>query len=217
MTARSASVPARTGNTNGFAVEPPGRRVRVPQLLIAVLLVLVSALAALVLLSRATAREVVLTLAVPLARGQVLGAQDVRLAYVGTDDPLASLPPERLPALVGQAALVDLPAGTVLTETQFAGPNVLGPEEGVVGLALSPGEYPTRRLAVGDLVDVIDPDATDGLRVVAHGAEVFDIAEIGNQGQRFVSLRLSSEAATEVAGAAVGRLRLVLVGSEDQP
>jgi hypothetical protein len=48
--------------------------------------------------------------------------------------------------------------------------------------------------------------------VVVLAAEVFDITNLGTQGDRFVSLLMSSEAATEVAGAAAGdRVRLVLV------
>ena len=41
---------------------------------------------------------------------------------------------------------------------------------------------------------------------------MFDVAELGTQGDRFVSLRMPTEAAAEVArAAAAGRVRLVLV------
>jgi hypothetical protein len=96
---------------------------------------------------------------------------------------------------------------------------LLEPGEGVVGLALTPGEYPTPLLSPGDVVDVVltadgpsGPDAAATGERVAGSAEVFDVAELGTQGGRFISLRMPVGAAVEVAGAAAaGRVRLVLV------
>jgi hypothetical protein len=204
-----------------FRLEPPRRRVQVPQLLVAVLLVALSALAAVVLFSRAAARDPVLALANDLERGQVVGAGDLQVVYVGTDDPISTVSADDLAALVGLTAVADLEAGTIVTPAHFVARAVLGPGEGVVGLALSAGEYPTLRLAPGDLVDVISTaageESGDGGVVLVSAAEVFDLAELGSQGQRFVSLRMPAEAAAQVArGAAAGGIRLVLVSGERQ-
>jgi hypothetical protein len=132
---------------------------------------------------------------------------------------------DELSTLVGLTAVSDLEAGTIVTPAHFVARSVLEPGEGVVGLALSPGEYPTLRLAAGDLVDVIrtessaasEAEATDGGVVLAERAEVFDIAELGSQGQRFVSLRMPEDAAADVARAAAqGRVRLVLVAGAER-
>ena len=88
-------------------------------------------------------------------------------------------------------------------------------------MALAPGEYPTPMLAPGDRVDVVLTDGgspetggTDGETVMA-SAEVFDIAELGTQGDRFISLRMPADMAAEVAQAAdAGRVRLVLVAEQ---
>jgi hypothetical protein len=139
------------------------------------------------------------------------------VVYVGTDDLISSVASDQLSTLVGLTAVTDLESGTIVTPAYFVVRSVLEPGEGVVGLALSPGEYPTLRLAPGDLVDVVrtgavEADAADGGAVLAAGAEVFDVAALGSQGQRFVSLRMPAEAAAEVARAAAdGRVRLVLV------
>jgi hypothetical protein len=194
--------------------------VQVSQLLIAVFLVAVSALTAVVLFSRAAAREPVLALAGPVERGQVIVPGDLMLVYVATDDPVATLAPDAMTGLVGLTAVADLEAGTVLTSAHFVSRSLLATGAGVVGLALSPGEYPTPLLAPGDIVNVVvtgrgssDPDAD--AEVVVLAAEVFDVTDLGTQGDRFVSLLMSSEAATEVAGAAAGdRVRLVLVTGE---
>jgi len=211
---------------SGFRLESPGRRIQVPQLVVAVLLVALSALVAVVLFTRAAARDPVLALAADVERGQVVTAGDFQVVYVGTDDPISTVASDELSSLVGLTAVSDLEAGTIVTPAQFVARSVLEPGEGVVGLALSPGEYPTLRLAAGDLVDVIltespsaasEAEATDRGVVLAERAEVFDIAELGTQGQRFVSLRMPEDAAADVARAAAqGRVRLVLVAGAER-
>jgi hypothetical protein len=221
---RGSAKPASTGGigvsgdgerTQGrFRLGSPRRRVQVPQLLVAVLLVALSALAAVVLFTRAAARDPVLALANPVERGQVVTAEDLRVVYLGTDDPISSMPSDGLSSLVGLTAVADLEAGTIVTPAHFVAGAALADGEGVVGLALSPGEYPTLRLAPGDVVDVISTDPPSGQdnAVLAAAAEVFDVAELGTQGQRFVSLRMPVDTAGAVAQAAAeGRVRLVLV------
>ncbi len=227
-TARSSTRRADTSGNGqpapgAFRLEPPRRRVQVPQLLIAVFVVAVSALVAVVLFSRAAAREPVLALAHPVERGQVIAAEDLMVVYVATDDPIASLSSEAAGGLVGLTAVADLEAGTILTSAHLVSRSLLDAGEGVVGLALAPGEYPTPLLAPGDRVDVVvtdrgssEPGATNPALVVA-SAEVFDVAELGTQGDLFISLRMPAEAAAEVAGAAAaGRVRLVLVAGVDR-
>jgi hypothetical protein len=193
-------------------------------LLIAVFLVAVCALAGVVLFSRAAARDPILALANPVQRGQVIGSGDLMVVYVATDDPITSLPAEAAAGLEGSTAVADLEAGTIVTGAHFVSTGLLNVGEGVVGLALAPGEYPTPLLSPGDVVDVVltaggpsgSDAATTGERVVG-AAEVFDVAELGTQGGRFISLRMPAGAAVEVAGAAAaGRVRLVLVAGVEE-
>ena len=225
------TTPTRRADSSGngqrpaspFRLEPPQRKVQVPQLVIATFVVAISALAAVVLFSRAAAREPILALANPLERGQVVALDDLMVIYVATDDPIASLSSEAVAGLVGLTAVADLDAGTILTSAHFSSRSLLDGGEGVVGLALAPGEYPTPLLAPGDVVDVVvtdrrslEADTTTAVTVVA-SAVVFDIAELGTQGERFISLRMPAAAAAEVAGAAaVDGVRLVLVSGVDQ-
>ena len=205
-----------------FRLELPRRNVQVPQLLIAVFLVAVSALIMVVLFSRAAAREPILALANPVERGQGVGSADLMVVYVATDDPIASLGSEAAAGLVGLTAVTDLEVGTILTRAHFVSRSLLDVGEGVVGLALGPGEYPTPLLAAGDVVDVVvvsgssEPGIIGAVTVVV-SAVVFDVAELGSGGQRFVSLRMPVGAAATVAGAAASdRVRLVLVAGVDQ-
>ncbi len=221
-------VSARRGEVSGngqraaaFRLEPPGRRVQVSQLVVAVFLVAVGALVAVVLFSQAAARQPVLALANPVERGEVIGAEDLMVVYVATDDPISSLPAEAASGLVGLTAVTDLEAGTILTPAHFVSRSALDPGEGVVGLALAPGEYPTLRLAPGDVVDVVltarGSSQPGGTPEVVGSAVVFDVADLGSGGDRFVSLRMPAEAAAEIAdAAAAGRVRLVLVAGVDR-
>lgn len=205
-----------------FRLESPRRRVEVPQLLIAVFLVAVSALAAVVLFSRAAARTPVLALAHTVERGEALGSDDLMIAYVATDDPISTVSPDDAPTLVGLTAVADLDAGTIVTPAHFVSRSLLEAGEAVVGMALAPGEYPTFLLAPGDQVDVVltDRTSTEGdttAGAILASAEVFDMVELGTQGERFVSLRLPAQDATRVAAAAsAGDVRLILVNGLDR-
>ncbi len=218
----SSSRPGPSGDGQGaaspFRLKPPRRKVQLPQLLIAVFVVALSALAALVLFSRASARDPILALANPVERGQVIASDDLMVTYVATDDPIASLPSEAAAELVGLTAVADLEAGTILTPAHVLSRSLLDGGEAVVGVALAPGEYPTPLLAPGDVVDVVVTDpgslepATTPVATVVASAAVFDIAELGTQGERFISLRMPVEVAAEVANAAAAdQVRLVLV------
>ena len=132
-----------------FRLEAPRRKVQIPQLMIAVFLVAVSALVAVILFSRAAARDPILALANPVERGQVVASDDLMVVYVATDDPIASLPSDAAAGLVGLTAVADLDAGTIVTPAHFVSRSVLDDGDGVVGLALAPGEYPTPLLGAG--------------------------------------------------------------------
>jgi hypothetical protein len=208
---------AGDGGVSRFRLHHAGRRVQVPQLLVAVLLVAVSALAAVIVFSQASAREPVLALANPVERGQILEGEDLRVVYMASDDPVAAVPADGLAALVGRRAVIDLEEGTIVVSGFFVDEEAVLAGEGVVGLALSPGEYPTLRLAPGDVVDVVSTvDARgDPAGVLVAGAVVFEVSDLGVQGARFVSLRVPISAAGELAqAAAAGDVRLVLVGGD---
>src|SRR5690606_9738448 len=167
--------------------EPAVRRVRVPQLALGVLLSGLAALGFVLFNAASVQRAPVLALASDVQRGQVLEVEDLQVVHVGTDDVLALTPADRSELLVGRAAVTDLAAGTLVTVDQVAAGSALTPGAGVVGLALAPGQYPTPRLAIGDLVSVVE--VSDGLVVLVEAAEVVGIEPVGTQGQRFVSLQ----------------------------
>ena len=192
---------------------PAVRRLRVPQLALGLVLSGLTALAFVLFNAASVQRAPVLALATDVQRGQVLEVEDLQVVYVGTDDVLAWTPADRSDRLVGRAAVSDLTAGTLLTTDQVAVGATLTPGAGVVGLALAPGQYPTPRLAIGDLVSVVEVSGV--LVVLVEAAEVVGIEPVGTQGQRFISLQTGEPDASTVAqAAATGEVRLVLIARD---
>lgn len=204
------------------------RRSRLPELVVGVALMVGGSLAAVLWHLSTTDNQAVLALAGPVTRGQVIEASDLRVVYLSSDDPIARLADSQAAEVVGRPARSDMAAGTLLTTDSVVSGPTLAEGEGVVGLALDPGQVPLSRLVPGDIVDVVAPadpatappgdGSVDGgagapSSTIASGASVYAVEEIGGQGKRFVSIKLPQAEANQVAAAAErGSIRLVLVG-----
>lgn len=201
-------------------VEPAGRRrARLPELAIGLVLMVAFALGAVLWHMSATEKSPALALSSDVQRGEVIEASDLHVVYVASDDPIAHLPRDASAEVIGRVAVTDLVRGTLLTRGHVAARASLGADEGVVGLALDPGQFPTEGLLPGDLVNVVaaapegQVDGAGSASVLARRAEVYAFDAIGTQGRQFVSLRMPEDVANRVAGAAErGPVRLVLVG-----
>lgn len=214
---RNGASPGQEGER--FRLEPPpGRRARVPELVVGLGLMVGFALAAVLWHASTTERVPALALANPVARGEVIEASDLRVVQLSGDS-VAYLGQEDAPVLLGRPAAADLPAGALLTPASVDADVSIGPGEGVVGLALDPGQFPASALVPGDVVNVIaaaDASAAASVMnpVLVSGAVVYAVTDIGTQGKRFVSIKLAVADANRVAAAAErGPVRLVLVGT----
>lgn len=195
---------------------PAGRRMRIPQLAVGLLLTGSAALAFVLWNAATVQRTPVLALASDVTRGQLLATDDLRVVHVGTDDLVTTMSPDQAADLVGRAAVTDLPAGALAVPGQFAAASTLTPGAGVVGLALGPGQYPTPQLRIGDLVNVVVTAEGVPDRRLVEAAEVVWVEPVGTQGQRFISLLTGEGLAAEVAAAAArGEVRLVLVARDN--
>lgn len=182
-------------------------------MLIGAAIVVGFALAAVLWHSNSTQREAALALASDVERGEAITAADLEVVYLGTDDPIARLAPSQSVEVIGRVAVADLEAGTLVTTANVLDLPTLAAGDGVVGLALDPGQYPAGRLSPGDLVNVVVPGEAEGAPI-AESALVFAVEDLGGQGRRFISLQTSEDAANRIAAAAeAGPVRLVLVGA----
>ena len=112
----------------------------------------------------------------------------MRVVYVASDDPIAHIASSQSATVVGRVARSDLPAGALLTRDAVSDGPAVEAGQGVVGLALEPGQVPSSRLRPGDLVNVVSAGAptasasssTD--EVLVERAEVFAVEELTASG-----------------------------------
>jgi hypothetical protein len=193
--------------------------VRAPEVAVGVLVTGVFALGAVLWHLSAVDKSPALAVVGAVERGDAIGAEDVRVVYVSSDDAVARLDESQLDQVVGRVALVDLAPGSLLTESVIAERPSLAEGEGVVGLALEPGAYPALGLSPGDRVNVVrsvDPAAVAGgdntpELVVARDATVFAVEELASEGRLVSIIAPEADAEAVAAAAGSGALRLVQV------
>lgn len=204
------------GRVSAPTITPPKRRVRLPEVAISVVVVVLFALGAFMWHLSTTSKVPALAVSAEVKRGEVVEMGDLRTVYVASDDTFARVTDPS--SVVGQVALVDIASGTILSPGLVADGQSLAAGDGVVGLALDPGQYPALGLAPGDRVNVVRSGeavttGTTGAsdQVIARGATVFSIEDLASD-RKLVSVQTSEDDANAVAAAAgPGGLRLVLV------
>ena len=197
------------------------RKRRMPEMAGGLLLVVVCALGALWWQTSSTERQPVLALRNPIERGDLVQLDDLQIVSIDTDQAIAVLADTEAAQVVGRVARTDLAAGTLVTPDQFSSSSTLGVDDGVVGLALDPGQFPSLSLAPGDAVSVVltpspsDPRAFDEQQtanVLVDRATVVEVSQLGVQGGLFVSLQVDEANAGRIAtAAATNRVRLIQV------
>ena len=213
-------------NINLGSVPNGARKRRLPEMAAGLLLVAVCALAALWWQTSSTDRQPVLALRASVERGQVIELADLQVVSIDTDQPIAVLADTDAVQVVGRVARTDLPAGTLVIPSQFSSGSTLGIDEGVVGMSLDAGQFPSLALSPGDAVAIVltpspgDPRAfgdTIEATVLVDRAEVVEVAQLGVQGALFVAVQVEEdEAARVAAAAATNRVRLIQVSEVEQ-
>ena len=158
-------------------------------------------------------RDPVLVVARPVAAGQVIAPQDLRVVEVSAAPGAATVAASRRSQVVGKAAATTLVPGAVLSPAQVGAASGLGAGEAVIGVPLKAGQAPSG-LRAGTRVQVVDTGGTASApAVVASRAVVADVdtSETGS-GVTVASLRVSDDDAVGVAAAgAAGRVSLVVL------
>lgn len=199
---------------------------RLPEMAAGVLLVAVCAMAALWWQASSTERQPVLALRNDVERGQIIELDDLQVVSIESDQPIEVLADTHAAAIIGRVARTDLGAGSLITLSQFSDSSALGLGEGVVGMALDAGQFPSLSLSPGDVVAVVltpspgDPRAFDDnveATVLVERATVVEVAQVGVQGRLFVSVQVGEDDAARVAAAAAtNRVRLIQVSEVEQ-
>jgi hypothetical protein len=185
------------------------RRARRQGLLLAPVLMILGAAGALWLAAQGGGQIEVIALAAPVERGQIVAETDlavVRLSAEGGQVRLAT-PATAQRDLVGKAALVDMPAGTLLTPEMVAA-GTPGSAGVAVGVRVAADAMPAPVLRSGEWVQVVGTDPAAGqATVLAPSVEVLSVAPAtteatGGRADTVVYLSVPPESAAQVAAAA---------------
>jgi len=166
------------------------------------------------------ARVQVLAVARPVAAGQIISVDDLRVVGVVPDASVQLVRASAISNVIGRTASVPLAEGALLAESQL-GP-AAWPQSGqaVVAVALKPGRLPAG-LAVGSHARIVtvaretpaETSTTLPAAPVSVAAVVVGVTEgVDGAGTSVVSLLLAQDDATKVA-AAGSELALVLVSN----
>ena len=188
-----------------------GRKVRVPELVIGVLLVSGCALAALLLQRSDTNRVTVVVAARAVPRGSAISAVDLTGTMLSGDTSML-ISGDDAKGLLGQVASVDIPAGVPLSSAMFTTASALGPDEALTSVALEPGRMPPD-LAPNDQVRIVVVDtsaANSPARLVEATAQVWSIVDAdGSNLNTIVTLRGPLSLATDLAAASTVQIARV--------
>jgi hypothetical protein len=208
---RATRSPVRLG-----PARPADRRARAGQLGVAVVLVMLGVLGAYWFSARGDAKVRVAVLARDVKRGETVTPADVTAVGMAVDNRVDAIRFEFVDASVaGRVASADLGAGTVLTATMLTRTTAPPAGKAVVGLSLTPGEYPVDGLSPGAAVAVVHAPKTGPGEVLVARADVFAVSTPSSSGgtdRRFVSVTVDGAAVPAVsAAAAADEVRLAMV------
>jgi SAF domain-containing protein len=133
---------AARGSVPAARLVAPGRRQRVPHLLLGVVLILVCAAAGFLLSTRSSGRLPVLALARDVSAGTTLTAADLRIVQVAAGGDVATVPADQAASLVGATVAVPRPAGALLSPPDVGASRFPPKGKAVAAVALKAGQFP---------------------------------------------------------------------------
>ena len=199
----------------------PTRARRPGPIAAAVVLIAGFALAGGMLVSSAAGKTEVLVAAGAVPAGHALTEGDLRATSIAGD--VRAIRADDLASVLGQSAAVGLVPGQVLNRDMLTTASLPAPDQAMIGLSLTPGQFPSDGLAVGDQVLAVMIPAAGGspadASVTARAlttADVFGLrADPSSGGNTLVTLVVPLNMANQVlAHSAVGRIGLVKVTSD---
>ena len=191
------------------------------RVLLGLALLLAGVLGTLAIVQQAGQRTPVLVMARSVQAGQVIGADDVRVAELGIAPGVATLGVAERARVVGRRAVVPLEQGQVLGPSVVADGPALGAEMVAMSLALAPEHAAAGQLRAGDRVAVVasgksdQPSSGEESGVLLSPVQVLSVLSQGEQNgsdrRLLVSLAVRPAQAALLARAAQGTVDLVLL------
>ena len=197
------------------AVLPPTKSRRRPMLIAAgIALAVVGGLGSWYFFTTVGNTTTVLTVNKDIPRGQQITAQDLGTLQISGDQATNALKATQTKEAIGDVAMVDLPAGTLVGDSR-----VVADGKSLVGVALTAAQMPSQTLVAGDKVRLVDTPIAQGeppaTTPQTFTATVFSVREDAQNSRWIVDLLVSPERAPDIAArAATGRVALVLDSGE---
>jgi len=104
----------------------------------------------------------VMATGVDVARGETITAEDLTTIQLAGGQQVDAVPAADAAEVVGSTALVDLPAGTLITSANTGAAIAVTAGESIVGVSLTQAQMPGYPLAAGDQVRVVETPVTQG-------------------------------------------------------
>lgn len=201
----------------------PRRNMRL--VLLGVALAVVFALLAVWAVNRAGEAHSVVIVKEDIRAGDEIQAADLSTTQLRGADDVSTVDAGKLASLVGKRAVQNMPAGTLVAESDFE--QRITPRSGdvIVPIAVTSGQYPSSGLQRGDVVRVVvtgGGQTIEGLEPgTAFDGVVLSLGGTDDKGAMTVDVSISSSDAPSAAAASgTGRIAIINVapggtGSED--
>ncbi len=147
---------------------------RYPEVLIGISLILAGVVFSLAISSTndSQPQTSIAVLSSSLQKDEILMAEHLATVEVDLDSAFRFLNQANARRLLGQKALLNLPADSPVLEEYFSHSPLLMPGQVLAGLKLGVGQYPAAHLRTGDLVDVVVVEG-NAAKVLLEKAEVY--------------------------------------------
>jgi len=133
-----------------------GRRRRKPLFyVICVGLMCLGAVVSAFAFTRASHAQQVVAVADTIHAGQTITSADLKLVNLSSDSDLQTIPASQQSTVVGQVALLDMAAGSIVTPESYGESVIPAKGQAVVGLSLTPAQMPAGSINVGDRVSLV--------------------------------------------------------------
>ena len=214
------AAPRRTSRGNGEAprptTKPPTKGRRRPALIaLGVALVIIGGLATWYLTQAVNDTETVLTTSSSVSRGEEITADDLTTIEIAGGQNVEAFTAAQAQTVIGQVALVDLPAGSLVTPDNIGDTIAIENGQSIVGVALTTAQLPSYPLAAGDTVRIVETPVAQGeppaTTPATFEAVVFTTRFDEATSQTIVDLIVPESRAADIAArAATGRIALVV-------
>lgn len=197
-------------------VRPSGVQLRArrsPRLIVlGVLAIVMGALGSVALHSALNESKSVVSVAKPIARGQIITAPDLTVVDVPDSIAVPTSPHSDMDAMIGKTALTDLPQGSFPTSSHV-GDNPLPDGKVLVGLRMQYGQLPVSAMPAGTRVRVVSLLGQEDTSPIDTSAVVAVAPRLLEDGSTFtLDLQVADEEAAAIARlAAAGQLAVVMV------